>query len=55
MRADGSFDAIFHKYNDEWIAAADLRHRVVIRLNNPLLPPQTPLDDPSLWFDPLKD
>jgi len=55
MRADGSFDAIFHKYNDQWIAAADLRHRVIIRLNNPLLPPETPLDDPSLWFDPLKD
>jgi len=55
MRADGSFDAIFHKYNDDWIAAADIRHRVIIRLNNPLLPPDTPLDDPSLWFDPLKD
>ena len=55
MRADGSFDAIFHKYNDKWIAAADLKHRVIIRLNNPLLPPETPLDDPSLWFDPLKD
>jgi hypothetical protein len=55
MRADGSFDAIFHKYNDDWIAAADIKHRVVIRLNNPLLPPETPLDDPTLWFDPLKD
>ncbi len=55
MRADGSFDAIFHKYNDDWIAAADIKNRVIIRLNNPLLPPDTPLDDPSLWFDPLKD
>jgi hypothetical protein len=55
MRADGSFDAIFHKYNDDWIAAADIKNRVVIRLNNPLLPPDTPLDDASLWFDPLKD
>jgi ABC-type amino acid transport substrate-binding protein len=55
MRADGSFDAIFHKYNDDWIAAADIKHRVIIRLNNPLLPPETPLDDPSLWYDPLKD
>jgi hypothetical protein len=55
MRADGSFDAIFHKYNDEWIAAADIKHRLIIRLNNPLLPPETPLDDPSLWYDPLKD
>lgn len=55
MRADGSFDAIFHKYNDPWIAAADIKHRVIFRLNNPLLPPDTPLDDASLWYDPLKD
>jgi hypothetical protein len=32
-----------------------LKHRRIIRLENPLLPKDTPLDDPSLWFDPLKD
>jgi ABC-type amino acid transport substrate-binding protein len=52
MIADGGFDANFHKYNDEAIRRADLAHRRVIRLENPFLPPETPLKDRSLWFDP---
>jgi Bacterial extracellular solute-binding proteins, family 3 len=52
MMRDGSFDALFRKYNDAWIRRADLAHRRVIQIANPFLPPETPLDDPSLWFDP---
>ena len=52
MIRDGSFDALFRKYNDAWIKRADLAHRHVIQVTNPLLPPETPLDDPTLWFDP---
>lgn len=52
MIRDGSFDALFSKYNDAWIRRADLAHRRVIQIANPFLPPETPLDDPTLWFDP---
>ncbi|UFS68998.1 transporter substrate-binding domain-containing protein [Geomonas sp. RF6] len=52
MIRNGSFDAIFMKYNREAILKADLKHRRVIRLVNPTLPKDTPLNDPTLWFDP---
>jgi ABC-type amino acid transport substrate-binding protein len=52
MMKDGSFDAIFMKYNSASILKADLRNRRIIRLRNPDLPKDTPLVDSSLWFDP---
>lgn len=52
MQKDGSFKAIFDKYNAEAIARSNLANRKVIRLENPLLPAATPLDDKSLWFFP---
>lgn len=54
MRADGSFDAIFRKYNDKAIRQARLKERRLIRLENRFLPKETPLQDASLWFDPAK-
>jgi Bacterial extracellular solute-binding proteins, family 3 len=54
MQKDGSFDAIFNKYHHAAIEKANLKGRRVIRLNNPLLPKNTPLDDSSLWYDPPK-
>jgi hypothetical protein len=54
MMKDGSFDAIFKRYNGSAIERADVKRRRVIRLNNPLLPKATPLNDPTLWFDPVK-
>jgi hypothetical protein len=54
MIKDGSFDAIFWKYNGAAIEKADFKHRRVIRLPNTLLPKETPLDDSSLWFVPAK-
>lgn len=53
MIRDGSFDAVFRKYNGPMIERARLGNRRIIRLDNPLLPPATPLGDPALWFDPL--
>jgi hypothetical protein len=53
LRKDGAFDAIFKKHNGAAIKRANLKGRRVIRLENPLLPPDTPTD-PSLWFDPAK-
>jgi ABC-type amino acid transport substrate-binding protein len=54
MIKDGSLDAIFKKYNSADIERAQLKNRRIIRIDNPLLPKDTPLDDPSLWFDPVK-
>lgn len=52
---DGSFEQYF--MNDptvkDVIANANLKNRTVIKLQNPTLPKNTPLDDKSLWFDPF--
>lgn len=51
---DGSFDEYLR--NDPGIGAAlakaNLKNRTIIPLKNPSLPPKTPVDDKSLWFDP---
>ncbi|RQW89012.1 MAG: amino acid ABC transporter substrate-binding protein [Geobacter sp.] len=52
MIKDGSFDALFMKYNRASILKANLKNRRIIRIMNPTLPKETPLDDASLWFDP---
>lgn len=52
MMKDGSFDAIFMKYNSAALLKADLKNRRIIRIKNPDLPKETPLADSSLWFDP---
>jgi hypothetical protein len=49
---DGSLQALFHRYYDELINKANLQERQVIRLNNPLLPPATPLQKPEYWLLP---
>ncbi|MEO9530267.1 hypothetical protein [Roseibium sp.] len=51
MISDGSFDRLFLKYYSDDIARARLDKRTVISIPNPLLGPQTPLDDPSLWLN----
>jgi hypothetical protein len=52
MMKDGSFDAIFMKYNRASIIKANLKNRRIIRIKNPTLPKDTPLSDASLWIDP---
>lgn len=54
MMKDGTFDTIFKKYNFKDIERANLKHRRIIRIENPFLPADTPLNDPALWFDPGK-
>lgn len=53
MIKDGSFDAIFWKYNGAAIRQANLSKRRVIQLDNPLLPQETPLGSPY-WLPPDK-
>lgn len=48
--ADGSFDRLFYAHYREAIALADLPHRRIIELTNPLLSPSTPLARSELWF-----
>lgn len=54
---DGSFNEYF--FNDPTVRdvmeKANLKNRMLIRLNNPSLPKATPVDDKSLWFDPFED
>lgn len=51
---DGSFDEYF--FNDPTVkdvmTKANLQNRTIIKLDNPSLPKNTPINDKSLWFDP---
>jgi hypothetical protein len=50
--ADGSFEQLFQAFHGEYIERAQLGKRRILRLSNPLLPPQTPLQRKELWFQP---
>lgn len=50
--ADGSFDRLFYAHHRAFIDLADLPHRRVIELDNPLLPAETPLARAALWYRP---
>lgn len=52
MIKDGSFDAIFWKYNAKAIESVNFKKRRLIQIKNHLLPKETPLQDESLWFKP---
>jgi hypothetical protein len=52
LRASGAFDRLFLKHHADDLARAKLGSRHVIELHNPLLPPQTPVDKPELWYRP---
>ncbi len=51
--ADGSFDALF--FSNSMVRAAvektNFRERIVMRIDNPAMHPDTPLDRPALWLD----
>ena len=49
MHKDGSFDAIFNKYHQVAIEKLNLKNRRIIRLENPFLPKNTPMDNATLW------
>lgn len=53
MVAEGSLTEIVERYFRDDLARADLGHRRIIHLENPLLPPETPLQRKALWIDPL--
>lgn len=49
---DGSFDALFNRYKRGWFARGGFHARAVIELQNPDLPPQTPLAEKRYWYSP---
>jgi ABC-type amino acid transport substrate-binding protein len=48
--ANGSFDAVFHRWFDSDIEQAQLAGRRVLRVGNPFLSKKTPLNRPELWL-----
>jgi hypothetical protein len=52
MIEDGTFERMFDEHHGPTIERLGLRQRRVIRIENPNLPPDTPLSDPRLWFTP---
>lgn len=49
---DGSFDRVLMAHFGDSLKRAKLDERTIIRLENPLMTPQTPLDSPELWYQP---
>lgn len=52
LRASGDFERLFVKHHGEDLARARVGSRRLIELHNPLLPPQTPVNDSDLWYRP---
>jgi hypothetical protein len=48
--ANGEFNALFNRHYGDYIQRAQLTQRRVFRLDNPLLPENTPLDRAELWL-----
>lgn len=54
MVRDGSLQKLFHQFKDAEINRAALGKRRLLRIPNRLLPPETPLNRPELWYDPFE-
>jgi hypothetical protein len=52
MINDGTYDAIFDKYQRRKIERLHLATRRIFKISNPFVGPETPLTDKRLWFDP---
>ena len=48
---DGSFQDLFDTYNSQYIKKLNLANRTYIKLENPLLPRQTPVGQSKYWLD----
>lgn len=49
---DGSFDLLFQKHFVSQLKKMQLSERKLVELENPLLPPQTPLGESMFWYKP---
>jgi hypothetical protein len=55
MLRDGSFERMFEAFRKPFEQEIGLRDRVLIRIDNPLETPETPLNRAELWYDPRRD
>lgn len=53
--ADKSFDKLFLKLQKQNLCRANLKSRAIFKMKNPLLTSQTPLNNKTMWFDPLNN
>lgn len=49
---DGSFYLLFQKYHEKIIDKIGIENRKIIMMDNPILPPLTPLSRKALWLSP---
>ncbi len=54
MIKDGSLISLFNQYKSDLIKRAGLAQRRILRIPNPKLSAQTPLNRSELWYDPVK-
>lgn len=52
LALDGTLARLFHSYFHRHLESLNLPERHVIDLENPLLPPETPLQRPEFWWHP---
>jgi hypothetical protein len=55
MVQDGTLRKLMLQFNADVIKRADLCSRMVLQIDNPLLPEKTPLARKELWFDPFDE
>jgi hypothetical protein len=48
--ADGSFNKVFYKYYGDYVTKSRLKKRKILKISNPNMTPETPLNIPELWF-----
>ncbi|MBP1208018.1 hypothetical protein JOD97_006105 [Duganella sp. 1411] len=53
LSTDGRLDRLFHQSYDGLIEKVGLRKRRIFKLENPMLPPLTPLSNKAYWYDPV--
>jgi hypothetical protein len=55
MLRNGSFERMFQAFKRPFEQEIGLRNRLLLRIDNPLQTPETPLGRSELWFDPRHD
>jgi ABC-type amino acid transport substrate-binding protein len=54
MRRNGTFERMFESFKKPLDKAVGFQGRILIRIDNPLLTPQTPLGRHDLWYNPYE-
>jgi hypothetical protein len=55
MLKNGSFERMFQGFKRPFDQLISFRDRILIRIDDPLQAPETPLMRPELWYDPRHD